>query len=123
MMLFCCIIYARTSERFKDRFSYPFAVTAKRTLSSFKFLNISSTFSGVTITNSISFRVNGSGRGTIGAEGVTYSVSVIIFAGGATGVDEHAASDKIIINPRTFTIKGFAIFSAPFFFSQWCIRK
>lgn len=115
-------MYALRSLKFKAMFSYPLAVTANKTWSSLSVGHTSSIFCGVIIINSTSFKDNGSGLGTIGFAGVTYSVCVTIFAGGCTGLDEHAASEKIIINPRTFTVKCFTIFSAPFFISQWGIR-
>ena len=110
------------AARFSAISSYPFAVRANNTLSSLKSAITSSKLSAVTIMKSTSLKSSWSGCVTIGRGGVTYSVSVIILAGGCTGFDEHAVSDKIIINPRTFTIKCFAIRSAPFIFCQRCTR-
>jgi len=110
------------SLKFKAVSSYPFAVNANKTFSSFNFAKTSAAFSGVIIINLMSLKESTSGFGTIGAVGVTYSVFVTILAGGTIGFDEHAASDKIIINPSTSTVKRFSIFCSPLILCQWCAR-
>ena len=110
-------MYALISPKFKAISSYPFVVNANKTLSPLSFAKTSSAFSGVIITNEIDRRDSASGFGTIGADGLTYSVFVTILAGGV-GSDEHAASDKIIINPRASIVKRFSIFCGPLFFFQ-----